>query len=70
MKPKQSSLVALDQQMADEFENDSVHAEVLKLTGLRDSIQNVINELNNLYADKRNHKMSITLSRNPSTKEF
>ena len=38
MKPKQSSLVALDQQLGDEFENDSVHAEVLKLTGLRDSI--------------------------------
>jgi hypothetical protein len=43
---------------------------VLKLTGLKDSINAVISELNSLYADKKNHKMIISLSRNPSAKEL
>ena len=43
---------------------------MLKLTGLKDSIDAVINELNSLYADKKNHKMLISLSRNPTAKEF
>lgn len=43
---------------------------MLKLTGLKDSIDAVINELNSLYADKKNHKMIISLSRNPTAKEL
>lgn len=43
---------------------------MLKLTGLKDSINDVINELNILFDEPKNHKMNITLCRNPSPKEF
>ena len=53
-----------------DHDEDSLETEVLKLTGLKDSINNVIKELNTLYDEPKNYKMSISLSRNPSSKEF
>ena len=53
-----------------DHDENSLETEVLKLTGLKDSINNVIQELKTLYDEPKNHKMSISLCRNPSSKEF
>jgi preprotein translocase subunit Sss1 len=53
-----------------DHDENSLETEVLKLTGLKDSINNVIKELKTLYDEPTNHKMSISLCRNPSSKEF